>query len=112
AADGRAGGRRLVGLPRIHEGGDLVRDNAVIDEAAADAGRDPAAIRRALYVTGALQDSSTGFLQGPTRQWIDELTDMALRDGIGTFIVDGDDPDLVHTVGTEIAPAVRDAVTA
>ncbi|MBE1874466.1 LLM class flavin-dependent oxidoreductase [Myceligenerans pegani] len=92
--------------------GDLARGNAVIDEAAAEAGRDPAEIRRLLNLGGAIRPTSSGFLQGPVDQWIEELTRLALEDGIGTFIFMADDPELIETLGGEIAPAVREAVAA
>ncbi|MBL0888441.1 LLM class flavin-dependent oxidoreductase [Myceligenerans indicum] len=92
--------------------GDLARGNAVIDEAATGAGRDPAEIRRLLNLGGTIRPDGDGFLRGPVSQWVEELTRLALEDGIGTFIVAADDPDLIETLGGEIAPAVREAVAA
>lgn len=90
--------------------GDLARGNAIIDEAALAAGRDPSAVRRLLNVGGAIQPSRGGFLQGPPEQWAEELALLATRDGIGTFIVASDDPDQIRLLGEEIAPAVRELV--
>lgn len=90
--------------------GDLARGNAIIDEAAEEAGRHPAQVRRLLNVGGAISESSAGVLQGPVTQWVDELTAFALEDGIGTFILGSDDPNLIQAFGAEIAPAVRAAV--
>ncbi len=83
--------------------GDLARGNAVIDEAALAAGRDPAQIRRLLNV---------GAPTGSTSQWVDDLVRLALEDGIGTFLAMGDDPDAIRVFGREVAPAVREAVDA
>ncbi|WP_147915448.1 LLM class flavin-dependent oxidoreductase [Ruania zhangjianzhongii] len=92
--------------------GDLARGNTIIDEAAEEAGRHPAQVRRLLNVGGAITESRGAMLQGPVAQWVDELTAFALEDGIGTFILSGDDPQLIQTFGEEIAPAVREAVAA
>ncbi len=83
--------------------GDLARGNAVIDEAALAAGREPSEIRRLLNVGGPAAS---------TEQWVDQLVRLALEDGVGTFIALGDDPDVVRQFGLEVAPAVREAVAA
>ncbi|GAA1976003.1 hypothetical protein GCM10009718_10230 [Isoptericola halotolerans] len=90
--------------------GDLARGNKVIDEAAEEAGRHPAEIRRLLNVQGAVAPARQGFLQGPVEQWVDELATLALSDGIGTFVVATDDPTQTAVLGHEIAPAVRELV--
>ena len=87
--------------------GDLQRGNAIIDETAGSVGRDPAEIRRLLNLGGAVLPTSQGFLQGPVEQWVDELSALALEDGIGTFILASDDPQLIQVFGQEVAPAVR-----
>jgi FAD/FMN-containing dehydrogenase/alkanesulfonate monooxygenase SsuD/methylene tetrahydromethanopterin reductase-like flavin-dependent oxidoreductase (luciferase family) len=92
--------------------GDLARGNAVIDEAALQAGRHPAQVRRLLNLQGTVAARSAGFLQGPVEQWVDELSELALTDGIGTFVVATDDPTLTAVLGEEIAPAVRERVAA
>ncbi|PFG42044.1 FAD/FMN-containing dehydrogenase [Isoptericola jiangsuensis] len=92
--------------------GDLARGNAIIDEAAEQAGRHPAQVRRLLNLQGAVSATSDGFLQGPVEQWVDELAALALTDGIGTFVVSTDDPALTAVLGEEIAPAVRELVAA
>ncbi len=87
---------------------DLDEGNRVIDEAAARAGRDPRAIRRLLNIGGRLTDRpGEGLLTGPTETWIEQLTDLATTQGIGTFILASDDPELITIFGSEIAPAVR-----
>jgi alkanesulfonate monooxygenase SsuD/methylene tetrahydromethanopterin reductase-like flavin-dependent oxidoreductase (luciferase family)/FAD/FMN-containing dehydrogenase len=109
---------RLVGrqadgwLPSLGylQDGDLARGNAIIDETAQEAGRHPAEIRRLLNVQGVIATDRQGFLQGPVEQWVDELTALALQDGIGTFVVATDDPRLTAVLGQEVAPAVREQV--
>ena len=65
-------------LPEMHQR---------IDEAAAAAGRDPAAIQRIYNVMGQITDGpSAGFLQGPTDQWVEELTTLAVESGMDSFI--------------------------
>ena len=47
----------------------------------------PRAIRRLLNVSGTFSPSRRGWLDGPPGQWVEELTELALADGIGTFIL-------------------------
>jgi hypothetical protein len=84
--------------------------NAVIDQAAAAAGRPPGSIRRLLNVSGQIAARSAGFLHGPVGQWAEELAGLALADGISAFILGSDDPAALEIFGQEIAPAVRDLV--
>ncbi|MGH9227244.1 MAG: LLM class flavin-dependent oxidoreductase [Acidimicrobiales bacterium] len=59
-----------------------------LDDAAAAVGRDPAAVRRILNVRGVITDgSSSGVLQGPVDQWVDELTDLVVATGFDTFVL-------------------------
>lgn len=97
-------GRRADGwLPSLAylKDGDLGRANSIIDEAAEAAGRHPAEVRRLLNI---------GPHQGSVEQWVEELSGLALRDGIGTFILAADDPRLIQVFGEQVAPAVREAV--
>src|SRR5436190_9316028 len=75
--------------------GDLAAGNEAIDEAAEAAGRDPREIRRLLNVGS---------------QPVDELTRLALEDGVSTFVLIGDDEAATRTFAEEVAPAVRDQV--
>jgi alkanesulfonate monooxygenase SsuD/methylene tetrahydromethanopterin reductase-like flavin-dependent oxidoreductase (luciferase family) len=84
--------------------GDLGRGNATMDEAAQAAGRDPREIRRLLNL-GRRPESSV-------EQWVDELTALVVEDGIGTFILAGDDEHALAVFGQELAPALREAVAA
>jgi alkanesulfonate monooxygenase SsuD/methylene tetrahydromethanopterin reductase-like flavin-dependent oxidoreductase (luciferase family) len=81
--------------------GDLAAGNAVIDAAAAQAGRDPRAIRRLLNLGG-------GYVPAP--ETAAELTRLALEDGIGTFIINAVDPRAITDFASEVAPRVREAV--
>ncbi|WP_425844525.1 LLM class flavin-dependent oxidoreductase [Agrococcus sp. TSP3-2-1] len=108
---GRLGDGWLPSLGYLHPG-DLARGNAAIDAAAEKAGRDPREIRRLLNIGGAFRDVPGGPLQGPPSQWVRELTELALEDGMSTFIVMADDPALMQRFIEEVAPAVRAAVAA
>jgi len=101
----------LPSLPYFKEG-DLARGNATIDEAAEEAGRSPSEIRRLLNLGGAITDRSSGQLQGPADQWVEELTLLALEDGVSGFIVMGDDPEQIRAFAQDVVPAVREAVAA
>ncbi|GIE32796.1 hypothetical protein Ait01nite_058410 [Actinoplanes italicus] len=108
-------GRRADGwLPSLAylQDGDLAAGNRIIDEATLEAGRKPADVRRLLNIGGRFTDIGRGPLQGPAEQWAEELTDLALTDGIGTFILATDDPDDLRRFAAEVAPAVREAVAA
>jgi alkanesulfonate monooxygenase SsuD/methylene tetrahydromethanopterin reductase-like flavin-dependent oxidoreductase (luciferase family) len=86
---------------------------AQIDDAAAAAGRDPAAIRRVYNMFGSIRQRGTdGFLQGTVEQWTDELTMLAVEHGIDSFVFGpADDPiRQVQVFAADVAPAVRDAV--
>jgi alkanesulfonate monooxygenase SsuD/methylene tetrahydromethanopterin reductase-like flavin-dependent oxidoreductase (luciferase family) len=82
-----------------------------IDEAAVDAGRDPARIRRIYNVWGVI-DGSGGFLQGPVEQWVEELTELAVEHGMDTFVFGpSEDPvPQLQRFAAEVAPAVREQV--
>lgn len=103
---GEKAGGWLPSLGRLQPG-DLARGNAAIDDAASAAGRDPREIRRLLNVT-----AGSGPLAGPPTRWVEGLTELALADGVGTFVVGTDEPTVVEMLGAEVAPAVRAAVAA
>ncbi|GIF41657.1 LLM class flavin-dependent oxidoreductase [Actinoplanes xinjiangensis] len=108
-------GRRADGwLPSLAYlgDGDLATGNRIIDEAALAAGRRPADVRRLLNIGGRFTDVGRGPLHGPAEQWAEELTDLALTDGVSTFILATDDPDDLRRFASEVAPAVREAVAA
>lgn len=92
---------------------ELPDKHARIDDAATDAGRDPADIRRVYNVMGAITEgASSGFLEGPVDQWVDELTGLVVEHGMDTFVFasEADDPFQVRVFTEEVAPAVRSAV--
>jgi len=90
----------------------LAEGTARLDDAAADAGRDPAAIRRVLNVNGVITErTSEGLLHGPADQWIDELTEIATDYGFDTFVLWTEGRDY-ERFAAEIAPAVREQVAA
>lgn len=92
----------LPSLGYLREG-DLARGNAIIDEAALGAGRDPSDVRRLLNV---------GVPGGSADSWVDQLVVFALQDGVDTFLITGDDPRVIALFAEEVAPAVRAAVAA
>lgn len=89
----------------------FVRTNAIIDEAAVAAGRDPGAIRRAYNIEGEFSDHGTGFIQGPPRMWVEQLTELTLTHGVSVYLVYRvNSEDTLRRFAAEVAPAVREAV--
>jgi alkanesulfonate monooxygenase SsuD/methylene tetrahydromethanopterin reductase-like flavin-dependent oxidoreductase (luciferase family) len=87
--------------------------SARLDEAAAEAGRNPAEIRRVVNVNGQITDGERlGLLRGPLDQWVDELTDLAVGYGFDTFIFWGEGEDQLARFAEEVVPAVRAQVAA
>ncbi|MFI5954054.1 LLM class flavin-dependent oxidoreductase [Cryptosporangium sp. NPDC051539] len=72
--------------------------NAVIDAAAEEAGRDPAAIRRLYNISPDFE--------------AEQLAELTLELGFSGFVTMGDDPDVVRRFAAEIAPGVRELVDA
>lgn len=108
-------GRRADGwLPSLSylQPGDLAKGNAIIDDAARQAGRSPADVRRLLNVNGQFTPVGRGPLHGPAEQWAEELAEFALNDGISTFILGSDDPEDLRRFAAEVAPAVCELVAA
>ncbi|WP_239138065.1 LLM class flavin-dependent oxidoreductase [Sphaerisporangium rufum] len=92
--------------------GELPAMNARIDEAAAEAGRRPADVRRLYNITGSFTGPGTGFLDGPAPGWAEQLAELTLDQGISGYILMSDDPDTIRRFAAEVAPAVRELVTA
>jgi alkanesulfonate monooxygenase SsuD/methylene tetrahydromethanopterin reductase-like flavin-dependent oxidoreductase (luciferase family)/hemerythrin-like domain-containing protein len=84
--------------------------NATIDEAAVEAGRQPADVRRLYNITGSFADRGTGFLNGPAHMWAEQLAELTLTQGMSGYIVVGDDPDVIRRFAAEVAPAVQELV--
>jgi alkanesulfonate monooxygenase SsuD/methylene tetrahydromethanopterin reductase-like flavin-dependent oxidoreductase (luciferase family) len=101
AADGWLPSLSYLGLDAVAE------SNAVIDEAAADAGRNPSQIRRLLNVGLGGDD-----LPGAPATWGERLAELGLAHGFSTFVLAADDADELAVFGREVAPAVREMVEA
>jgi hypothetical protein len=88
----------------------LPRRNLQIDDAALAAGRNPAAIRRLLDITGTFAANGVGYLNGPPTQ-CEELSELATVHGTSTFILCAADPDAIQRFAHEVAPpGVRERV--
>jgi len=76
---------------------DLIEGNRRIDEAAAQAGRDPLAIRRILNAGADLP--------------VELLASLTLEQGMDTYVVGGiEDPEALRWYASDVIPAVRAAV--
>ncbi|MEV0383800.1 LLM class flavin-dependent oxidoreductase [Nonomuraea sp. NPDC050643] len=85
----------------------------VLDAAAADAGRDPARIRKVYNIGGTFAPlPGPGFLDGPARLWAEQLTELVLGVGMTGFVLaPGPEAERdLRTFAEEVAPAVREAV--
>lgn len=92
---------------------DLAAGQAVIDDAATAAGRDPREIRRLLNISGEFSSGSAGsraLLHGTAEQWVADLLPLAVDTGVSTFVLASDDPATLRRFAEEVAPALRDAV--
>lgn len=108
---GRLGDGWLPSLAYLQGGPtDLAGMNRNIDEGAAEAGREPSAIRRMLNISGRFAESGDTLLVGPPRQWAEELAEMTLTYGITGFILATDDAYAIETFAAEVAPATRELV--
>jgi alkanesulfonate monooxygenase SsuD/methylene tetrahydromethanopterin reductase-like flavin-dependent oxidoreductase (luciferase family) len=95
-------------VPSLRDPRQLAEMTARLDDAAAEAGRNPGEIRRVVNVNGVITDgASEGLLRGPVAQWTDELTDLALAYGADTFVLWADGPDQLARYAEEVVPAVR-----
>ena len=90
---------------------ELTAMNRIIDEAATEAGRDPSSVRRLYNIRGRFDRRSGGFLQGPEEQWIEQLTELTLTEGMSTYILASENPDDIRRFAN-VAAGVRDTVGA
>jgi alkanesulfonate monooxygenase SsuD/methylene tetrahydromethanopterin reductase-like flavin-dependent oxidoreductase (luciferase family) len=92
----------------------LAAAQARIDDAAAAAGRDPAAIRRLYNISGRVGVGGRGFLDGPAGQWVEQLLPLVVEAGMDTFVLwPSESPaSQLQLFAAEVAPALRDAVAA
>ena len=97
---------------------DLRGSSRTIDEAALTAGRDPAAIRRIYNIGGVITPDAggggEGVLVGPVGQWVETLAAWAVDPGIDACIFwpTADELAQVERFAAEVAPAIREALTA
>ncbi len=84
---------------------DLPRMNGLIDEAAEQAGRGPAAVRRMLNVS-----TSHDHLRGSSAHLAERLAGLTLEHGTSTFILGSDDADELRRFADEVVPGVRELV--
>lgn len=85
--------------------------NKLIDRAAINAGRSPKAVRRVYNISGDFTAHGSGFLQGPPKTWVEQLTELTLTAGIGGYLLHRvDSASVIRTFAEEVAPAVRKAV--
>jgi alkanesulfonate monooxygenase SsuD/methylene tetrahydromethanopterin reductase-like flavin-dependent oxidoreductase (luciferase family) len=92
----------------------LADAQARIDDAAAAAGRDPAAIRRLYNLSGRIGPGGGGFLDGPPDQWVEQLLPLVVETGMDTFVLGPSESPAsqLQLFAAEVAPALRDAVAA
>ena len=110
---GRKGDGWLPSLAYVKSLQELADANAIIDEAATRAGRDPRAVRRLLNIGGQFTTEASGrLLVGPPEQWVQQLAALTIEYGFSGYILMGDDPTTVTLFGQEVAPAVRELVAA
>jgi hemerythrin-like domain-containing protein len=83
--------------------------NAVIDDAAAAAGRRPEEIRRLYNISGSF-GSGAGLLQGRPGEWAQQLAELTLTSGVSTYLLSVSSEDELRLFADEVAPAVRDLV--
>jgi len=109
---GRVGDGWVPSLGRVTLA-ELASRHEVIDAAALEAGRDPAAIRRLVNFGGALGMGEAEAAPDSTQAWVDRLTPMALHHGFDSFIFWPDGDRVAQVRGfAAAAPAVRAAVSA
>lgn len=110
---GRAGDGWLPSMPYL-EGGipALAEMNKHIDEGALAAGRDPSAVRRLLNIYGQFAATGRSVLNGPPRQWAEDLAEINFNYGISGFILATDDAATIELFANEVVPATRELVAA
>jgi FAD/FMN-containing dehydrogenase len=59
---------------------------------------------------GEFGSRTTGRLNGPVGHWVEVLLQLAVEDGVGTFILGSDDTGTLTTFAAEVIPALREAV--
>jgi alkanesulfonate monooxygenase SsuD/methylene tetrahydromethanopterin reductase-like flavin-dependent oxidoreductase (luciferase family) len=108
---GRAADGWIPSVPRLPVE-EVPARRELLEEAAREAGRDPAAIRRVANVSGRILDGpAQGLFEGPPEDWVEQLVRMHAEYGFDGFVLwaDGDQREQIERFGREIAPAVREA---
>lgn len=109
---GRAADGSLPSLGYLKGGpAELAEMNKHLDEGAQAAGRSPSEIRRLLNINGQFASSGRGLLQGPPRQWAEDIAGIALEYGVSGFILAADDAPTIELFASEVVPAARELVT-
>jgi alkanesulfonate monooxygenase SsuD/methylene tetrahydromethanopterin reductase-like flavin-dependent oxidoreductase (luciferase family)/hemerythrin-like domain-containing protein len=90
---------------------ELPEMNARIDEAASDAGRDPALIRRMYNLVGSF-GSDEGWPRGDAKDWAEQLATLTLEQGMSSYILSVSNEGDLRRFAEEVAPAVRELVAA
>ncbi|HET9848613.1 MAG TPA: LLM class flavin-dependent oxidoreductase, partial [Candidatus Dormibacteraeota bacterium] len=91
----------------------LAGANQRIDDAALAAGRKPSDVLRLYNIGGRITDGeSTGLLEGPVDQWVDQLTELTTEYGMDGYILGPaeDSEQQLRRFGEEVAPRVRENV--
>lgn len=89
----------------------LAEMNDRVDAGAAEAGRNPASIRRVYNVNGTITDgASESFLRGPVDQWVDQLSSLATDYRGQTFIFWGEGDDQLRRFAEHVVPGTRKAL--
>jgi Luciferase-like monooxygenase/Hemerythrin HHE cation binding domain len=83
--------------------------NAAIDEAAREAGRRPAEVRRLYNIVGRFGTGSA-LLEGAPRDWALQLSELTLTQGMSTYILSAQSEDDVRRFAADVVPAVRELV--
>jgi alkanesulfonate monooxygenase SsuD/methylene tetrahydromethanopterin reductase-like flavin-dependent oxidoreductase (luciferase family) len=103
----------LPTLAYIESLDELAMSNRIIDQATEEAGRSPRDVRRLFNVGGRFGGTREDrLLSGPPQQWAEQLAQLTLEYGFGTFLIASDDPGGLRVFGQEVAPAVRELVAA
>ncbi|WP_328584660.1 LLM class flavin-dependent oxidoreductase [Streptomyces sp. NBC_00370] len=105
-------GRRFDGWVTTYDGAAALEEaNRTIDDAARAAGRDPREIRREITISGRFGHRGAPFT-GTPGEWVADLLPLVVDHGVGTIMIDTDDPDTLTRFAREVVPALRAAVDA
>ena len=110
---GRLADGWIPSLPRLPLD-EVPRRQAMIDEAARAAGRDPERIRRVANVNGRITSGAQeGWLRGPAAHWTEELVRLVRELRFDGFVLWPDDEDVLgqtERFASEVVPRVRGAL--